>query len=99
MRTGTLHGSDASVYFTPEKIHEVDENGKPLTDDTLLMILNSYHDPIQFTLPAMPSGALWEVLIDTNTPGLKPGQTDREWRKITGNYRSVICLIKISKAR
>lgn len=62
------------VFYAGEDPDEFDESGKPLADDTLLMILNSYYDPIQFTLPATPSGGLWEVLIDTNTPGLKPGQ-------------------------
>jgi isoamylase len=62
------------VFYAGEVPNEVDENGTPLADDTFLMILNSHHDPIRFTLPATPSGARWEVLIDTNTPGLKPGQ-------------------------
>ncbi|MBI4267312.1 MAG: glycogen debranching enzyme GlgX, partial [Chloroflexi bacterium] len=62
------------VFYAGEDPNEVDENGAPLTDDTLLVILNSHHDPIQFTLPATPSAARWELLIDTNTPGLRPGQ-------------------------
>jgi len=62
------------VFYAGKDPNEVDENGTPLADDMFLMILNSHHDPVQFTLPTAPSGALWEVLIDTNTPGLKLGQ-------------------------
>jgi isoamylase len=62
------------LFYNGEDPNEVDGDGKPLTDDKFLMILYSYHDPIRFTLPATLPGAGWEVLIDTNNPGLKPGR-------------------------
>ncbi|HET7100845.1 MAG TPA: glycogen debranching enzyme GlgX, partial [Terriglobia bacterium] len=66
---------------------EVDENGNPLVDDTLLIILNSHHEPVDFTLPAdqgvQPE---WELLLDTREatgnrkppplPGGKPFQVE-----------------------
>ena len=62
------------MYYAGKDPKEVDDNGIPLTDDSLLMILNSYHEPVGFTLPVLPSVDWWEVLLDTNTPGLKPGK-------------------------
>ena len=35
---------------------------------TLLMVLNAHHDVVQFTLPEIPSGGSWSLLIDTNLP-------------------------------
>jgi isoamylase len=35
-------------------------------DATLLMVLNAYHDLVEFTLPETPGGLLWQLLIDTN---------------------------------
>ena len=37
-------------------------------DATLLIITNSYHDVVEFTLPEVPEGKRWVCLIDTNTP-------------------------------
>ena len=35
-------------------------------DATLLMILNAYHDVVEFTLPEVLGGRQWRLLIDTN---------------------------------
>jgi glycogen operon protein len=35
-------------------------------DATLLMVLNAYHDLVEFTLPQTAGGSIWSLLIDTN---------------------------------
>ena len=35
---------------------------------TLLLVFNSYHDMVQFTLPECPGGSEWELMLDTNLP-------------------------------
>jgi glycogen operon protein len=35
-------------------------------DATLLMVLNAYHDLVEFSLPETPGGSYWQLLIDTN---------------------------------
>ncbi len=35
---------------------------------TMLMVLNAYHDLVQFTLPDCTDGKHWKLLFDTNTP-------------------------------
>jgi isoamylase len=42
---------------------------------TMLIIFNSYHDVVRFTLPECPGGARWYRLIDTNLPDEVPGTT------------------------
>ncbi len=37
-------------------------------DRTLLLILNAYHDLVGFTLPKVPGGTGWMLLLDTNRP-------------------------------
>ncbi len=34
-------------------------------DNTLMILVNAYHEPIDFVLPAHPRGARWEILLDT----------------------------------
>ncbi|MGH7113644.1 MAG: glycogen debranching protein GlgX, partial [Stellaceae bacterium] len=35
-------------------------------DATLLLVLNAYHDLVEFTLPETAGGSRWSLLIDTN---------------------------------
>ncbi len=41
---------------------------RPGSDDTLLLILNAYHDVVPFTVPAVPRGSHWKCLVDTDAP-------------------------------
>jgi glycogen operon protein len=50
-----------------DAIDEVDAQGEPVTDDTLLILLNAHHEPLSFTLPAHRPGVKWELLLDTRT--------------------------------
>jgi isoamylase len=38
------------------------------SDATLLIVYNSYHDVVKFTLPEVAEGVTWVTLIDTNQP-------------------------------
>jgi isoamylase len=53
-------------------VDEVGENGEPLVDDTLFVVLNSNHEPVSFQMPE--AGVRWEVVLDTNALDLVPGQ-------------------------
>jgi isoamylase len=46
-------------------IDENDQRGNRVTDDTLLIILNSHQEPLDFTLPADQPGQQWDLLVDT----------------------------------
>jgi len=67
----------------------IDEQGIPLVDDTLLMLLNAHDDVVPFTMPESPgvlvegretSRALeqgelaWESLIDSSDPTIEAGK-------------------------
>lgn len=45
----------------------VDESGKPVIDETFLILVNSWHEGVDFTLPQrIGENTQWECLIDTN---------------------------------
>ena len=45
----------------------VDENGAPVTDDDLLLMINAGHEALEMTTPATDLAANdWELLVDTN---------------------------------
>ena len=42
-----------------------DEDGNPVTDDSFLLLVNAYHEGVEFTLPDPPHGKPWIQLLDT----------------------------------
>jgi len=52
-------------------IGETNQYGRPLEDDTLLVLFNAYHEQVPFALPPAPEGR-WEVLVDTFVEGPDP---------------------------
>lgn len=45
-------------------------------DATVLLIYNAHHDVVNFTLPKVPEGSAWDMLIDTNCPNAKSTRFD-----------------------
>ena len=54
---GMLLGGDA--------IPTPDEYGNRISGDSLLVLMNAYHEPVAFTLPAIEWGRDWELVADT----------------------------------
>ncbi|MFS8608108.1 MAG: glycogen debranching enzyme GlgX, partial [Gammaproteobacteria bacterium] len=52
---GLLHCAEGQI--------DVDRYGRPIEDDEFLLLLNAYHEPIDFALPRR-SGA-WRPVVDT----------------------------------
>jgi len=46
------------------------------SDATLLLIVNSHHDVVNFALPEVPQGIYWNRLIDTNNPNARSERFD-----------------------
>jgi glycogen operon protein len=51
-----------------DAIDEVDTQGHPIRDDTLLILLNAHHQRIPFVVPAHQRGVRWQTLLDTREP-------------------------------
>jgi glycogen operon protein len=65
-----------------DAIEEVDARGDRIIDDTFLILLNAYHEPLAFTLPAHQRGVRWQVVLDTRASDgrrryrpLRPGES------------------------
>jgi len=53
------------MLLNGELMNEVDEKGEVIKDDILFLMVNSYWEPITFTLPHLDVTNEWEILIDT----------------------------------
>ena len=51
-----------------DAIEEMDEKGRPILGDTLLVLLNAHHEPVPFTLPAHKRSIRWQRILDTAAP-------------------------------
>lgn len=56
-------------------LHEVDAHGRSVQDDVLLVLLNAFADPLDFTLPATKHGDAWHLVFDTASPELDEDAT------------------------
>ncbi|HLW53788.1 MAG TPA: glycogen debranching protein GlgX [Candidatus Angelobacter sp.] len=54
-----------AVMFNGQTLNITDDFGQPVSDDTFLIILNSYHQKVTYTLPASPRGHGWHLVLDT----------------------------------
>ncbi len=53
------------VLMVGDAIDEVDERGRQVTGDTLLLLLNAHFEEVSFTLPKVDEGKTWLRVIDT----------------------------------
>jgi len=60
-------GRCIGLRLAGDALTEVDATGRRLRDDTLLVLLNAYHEPIPFVVPAHRPGVRWELVLDTRT--------------------------------
>jgi len=53
-----------------DAMDDVNERGEPITDDTLLVLLNAGPESVGFVLPTPHPGVAWEVMVDTDDSAL-----------------------------
>ena len=53
-----------------EAMDDVNERGEPITDDSLLVLLNAEATGVEFVLPGAHPGVAWELVVDTAGPGM-----------------------------
>ena len=63
--------SSLGLLLSGDAIEERDPQGRPITGDTLLILLNADPEPVQFKLPTTGVGkkrTTWELMVDTSQP-------------------------------
>jgi glycogen operon protein len=59
------HAKAFAVFLNGDALREVDDAGKPIRDDSFLLLFNAHHETLPFTMPPYRFGSRWKVLIDT----------------------------------
>jgi isoamylase len=55
-----------AVMLNGKTLREADEMGEPISDDSFLIMLNSYGERVTYTLPQSPLNRGWKVILDTD---------------------------------
>lgn len=59
------HTHSLGLRLAGDVIEEIDEHGKKIVGDTLLILMSVHHEPISFVLPAHHPKVWWKTLLDT----------------------------------
>ncbi|MBB3038860.1 glycogen debranching protein GlgX [Hoyosella altamirensis] len=59
-------GRGLAVFLNGEGIHEPDQRGHRIVDDSFLLCFNAHHEPLDFITPDGKYAKEWEVVVDTN---------------------------------
>jgi isoamylase len=59
------HAESFAVFLNGDALRELDDDGRPVRDDSFLLLFNAHHESMMFTMPAATFGIDWNVLIDT----------------------------------
>jgi isoamylase len=62
------HTRALGLRLAGDAIDELDSGGLPIVDDTLLLLLNAHHEPLDFVLPAHRPRVRWQTVLDTRSP-------------------------------
>jgi glycogen operon protein len=76
------------VFYAGEGVGAIDQNGDPVLDDDLLILVNGSAGDLEFVLPDVGTRRAWELALDTNDdaaaerrePGEKTGLVSRSLR-------------------
>ena len=65
-------GHVVGVFLNGGEIADVTPKGRPIEDDSFLVLFNGHYEDVTFTLPARRFGAVWTHEFDTAVPSLEP---------------------------
>jgi glycogen operon protein len=63
------HARCLGLLLQGDAIEEEDERGRPIQDETFLLMLNAHHQGIPFRMPKQVGIARWETVLDTSFAG------------------------------
>jgi glycogen operon protein len=59
------HAKSFAVFLNGDALRDCDDEGRPVHDDSFLLLFNAHHDTLGYTMPAETFGPAWRTVIDT----------------------------------
>jgi glycogen operon protein len=87
------------VFLNGDAIAERDAYGRRMADDSFLLLVNGYWEPVDFRLPDDTFGECWTTLVDTADPDGVPDERERKaGTRLRVEARSLVLLSRPSRA-
>ncbi|AOR37611.1 glycogen debranching enzyme GlgX [Streptomyces fodineus] len=87
-----------TVFLNGDALAERDAYGRRMVDDSFLLLVNGYWEPVGFRLPDESYGERWTTLIDTADPDGIPDERERKaGMRLRLEARSLILLSRPSR--
>ncbi|MXM65430.1 glycogen debranching protein GlgX [Streptomyces sp. HUCO-GS316] len=80
------------VFLNGDAIAEPDPCGRPVVDDSLLILFNGYWERVDFRLPDVTYGERWTTLVDTAEPQGADESEHKAGTSLTVESRSLVLL-------
>ncbi|MEU7409866.1 glycogen debranching protein GlgX [Streptomyces sp. NPDC042638] len=86
------------VFLNGDAIAERDPHGRRMVDDSFLLLVNGYWEPVVFRLPDGSFGERWTTLTDTAEPDGIPDERERKaGTRLRVEARSLVLLSRPSR--
>ena len=92
------HARSFAVFLNGDALHDADDDGRPIRDDSALLLFNAHHDAVRFTVPAEQFGATWQSILDTSSATGEGGGSVAAGQTLDVPGRTVILLTRRAAA-
>ncbi|WP_225094940.1 glycogen debranching protein GlgX [Streptomyces sp. CoH27] len=87
-----------AAFLNGDAIAERDSYGRRMTDDSFLLLVNGYWEPVDFRLPGTMFAERWATLIDTADPdGIPDEREHKAGTRVRVEARSLVVLSRPSR--
>ncbi len=86
------YAKSLGVFLNGRAIPDPDAHGRPIVDDSFLLLLNAWENDLDFTLPAAQWAASWELELDTGAGRRAPAAASPAGTLLDVGGRSLIVL-------
>ncbi|KWW99987.1 Glycogen debranching enzyme [Carbonactinospora thermoautotrophica] len=95
----TGYAKALTVFLNGQAIHEPDERGERIVDDSFLLLFNAHHERVDFTIPNGDHGQEWSVTVDTYDPDVTSRPKIRAGARLPVEGRSLVVLRRIERGK
>jgi isoamylase len=93
------HVKSFAVFLNGDALRELDDDGRPVRDDSFLLVFNAHHESVMFTMPAATFGTDWKVAIDTAADDDAPARSVGSGKTIELAARTVVVMSRAPSTR
>ena len=79
-----------ALMLNGKTLNAMDEDGDPLIDDSFLMVINAFHEGVEFKLPDPPNGRPWKYVLNTENVDDPFAETPTEGSVIAGGRTFIL---------